>query len=141
MGSNTDKPKKLTDGAILIISIVLKHVMSSTAEVEIGEVLLNAKEGTVLRTTIEELGHPQTPTPLQTDNTTSTGNSNGTVKQKRTRAMDMRFYWVKDGVKQGQFNVYWGPGYQNLGDYATKHHSPAHHKEWETYTFTRMTDR
>jgi hypothetical protein len=42
--------------------------------------------------------------------------------------MDMRFYWIKDRVKQGQFNVYWGPGYQNLADYFTKHHSPAHHK-------------
>jgi hypothetical protein len=42
--------------------------------------------------------------------------------------MNMRFYWIKDRVKQGQFNVYWGPGYQNLADYFTKHYSPAHHK-------------
>jgi predicted transposase YdaD len=65
---------------------------------------------------------------LETDNTTATGYSNGKIKQKRTRAMDMRFYWVKDRVKQGQFHVYWGPGYQNLADYFTKHHSLAHHK-------------
>jgi hypothetical protein len=50
------------------------------------------------------------------------------LNQKRTKAMDMRFYWIQDRVKQGQFNVYWGPGYQNLADYFTKHHSPAHHK-------------
>jgi hypothetical protein len=42
--------------------------------------------------------------------------------------MDMRFYWIKDRVRQGQFNVYWGPGYQNLADYFTKHHLPAHHR-------------
>jgi hypothetical protein len=42
--------------------------------------------------------------------------------------MDMQFYWVKDRVKQGQFHVYWGPGYRNLADYFMKHHSPAHHK-------------
>jgi hypothetical protein len=78
--------------------------------------------------TMEELGHPQPQTPMEIDNTTATGYSNGTVKQKRTKAMDMRFYWVKDRVKKGQFNVYWGPGYQNLADYFTKHHSPAHHK-------------
>jgi hypothetical protein len=65
---------------------------------------------------------------METDNTTATGYINGTIKQKRTKAMDMRFYWIKDRVKQGQFNVYWGPGYQNLADYFTKHHSPAHHK-------------
>jgi hypothetical protein len=40
----------------------------------------------------------------------------------------MSFYWIKDRVKQGKFNVYWGTGYQNLADYFTKHHSQAHHK-------------
>jgi hypothetical protein len=42
--------------------------------------------------------------------------------------MDMRFNWIKDRVKQGQFQIYWGPGFQNLTDYFSKHHSPAHHK-------------
>jgi hypothetical protein len=112
----------------LNISKVLKHVMSSAAEAEIGAVFINAKEGAVLRTTLEELGNPHPPTPIETDNTTATGYSNGTIKQKRTKAMDMRFYWIKDRVKQGQFNVYWGPGYQHLADYFTKNHSPTHNK-------------
>jgi hypothetical protein len=128
MGSSTNTENKLTNGAILIISIVLKHVMSSAAEAEIGAVFIDAKEGAVLCTTLEELGHPQPPTPMETDNTTATGYSNGTIKQKRTNAMDMRFSLIKDRVKPGQFNVYWGPGYQNLADYFTKHHSPEHHK-------------
>jgi hypothetical protein len=42
--------------------------------------------------------------------------------------MDMHFYWVKDRVKQGQFHLYWGQGYQNFADCFTKHHSPTHHK-------------
>jgi hypothetical protein len=128
MGNRADTAKKLTNGPILIISTVLNYVMSSAAEAEIGAVFINAKDGAVLRTTLEELGHHQPPTPLETDNTTATGYINGTIKQKRTKAMDMRFYWIKDRVKQRQFNVYWVPGYQNLADYFTKHHSPAHHK-------------
>jgi hypothetical protein len=128
MNSNNKNDKKLTNGAILIISKVLEHVMSSTAEAEIGAVFINAKEEAVLRTTLEELGHKQPPTPLETDNTTDTGYRNGTIKQKRTKAMDMRFYWIKDRVKQGQFKIYWGSGFQNLADYFTKHHSLAHHK-------------
>jgi hypothetical protein len=128
MGNTTKNDKKLTNGAILIVSKVLKHVMSSAAEAEIGAVFINAKEVAVLRTTLEELGHKQPPTPMETDNTTATGYSNGTIKQKCTKAMDMRFYWIKDRVKQGQFKIYWGPGFQNLADYFTKHHSPAHHK-------------
>jgi hypothetical protein len=38
MGSSTKTDKKLTNGAILIISKVLKHVMSSAAEAEIEAV-------------------------------------------------------------------------------------------------------
>jgi hypothetical protein len=129
MGSSSSNTnKKLTNGAILIISTVLKHVMSSAAVAEIGEVFINAKEGAVPRTTLEELGHPKPPTPIETDNTTATGYSNGTIKQERTKAIDMCFYWIKERLKQGQFNVYWGPGCQKLADYFTKHHSPAHLK-------------
>jgi hypothetical protein len=109
MGNTTKNDKKLTNGAVLIVSKALKHVMSSAAETEIGAVFINAKEGAVLRTTLEELGHKQLPTPMETDNTTATGYINGTIKQKRTKAMDMRFYWIKDRVKQGQFKAYWGP--------------------------------
>jgi hypothetical protein len=70
MDSKTDKANRFTNGAILMINKVLKHVMSSVAEGKIGAVFLNAKEGTVIRTTLAELGHPQPSTPLETDSTT-----------------------------------------------------------------------
>jgi hypothetical protein len=43
MGSSTSVDKKLTNRAILIISKVLKHVMSSAAEAEIGAVFYKCK--------------------------------------------------------------------------------------------------
>jgi hypothetical protein len=42
----------------------------------------NVKERAVLRTTLEELGHKQPPTPMETDNITATGYSNATTKTK-----------------------------------------------------------
>jgi hypothetical protein len=85
MGNTTKNDKKLTDGAILIVSKVIKHVMSSAAEAEIGAVFINAKEGDVLRTTLEELGNKQPPPPMETDNTTATGYNNGTIKKNVQR--------------------------------------------------------
>jgi hypothetical protein len=83
---------------------------------------------------------PTAPTPMETDNTTATGYSNGTIKQKRTKAMDMHFYWIKDRVKQGQFDVYWGPGYKKLADYFTKH--IVFIKEWrDLHQRRRTTDK
>jgi hypothetical protein len=43
MGNSANTAKKLTNGEILIISTILKHVMSSEAEAEIGAVFINAK--------------------------------------------------------------------------------------------------
>jgi hypothetical protein len=54
MGNSADTANKLANGAILIISTVLKHVMSLAAEAEIGAVFINAKEGAFIRTTLEE---------------------------------------------------------------------------------------
>jgi hypothetical protein len=142
MGNTAKNEKKLTNRAVLIVSKVLKHVMSSAAEAEIGTVLINAKEGAVLRTTLEELGQKQPPTPLDTDNTTAKGYINGTIKQKCTKSMDMRFYWIKDRVKQGQFKIYWGPGFQNLADYFTQNIIRRRiTNEYETYTSTPTNDR
>jgi hypothetical protein len=43
--------------------------------------------------------------------------------------MDMRYHWLTDRVCKKQFDVYWSPGSENLGDYHTKHHSAQHHKD------------
>jgi hypothetical protein len=43
--------------------------------------------------------------------------------------MDMRYHWITYIVHQKQFDVYWRPGRENLGDYHTKHHSAQHHKD------------
>jgi hypothetical protein len=116
------------NGPVLTISKVIKAVMSAASEAEAGSLFINGKEVTVLRTSLEEIGHVQPATPIATDNSTASGIMNRTVKQQRSKAMDMRFYWVQDRVDQQQFWVYWAPGHTNLGDYFTKHHPPAHHR-------------
>jgi hypothetical protein len=47
--------------------------------------------------------------------------------------MDMRYHWLTDRVRQKQFDVYWRPGKDNLGDYHTKHHSAQHHKHMRQF--------
>jgi hypothetical protein len=129
LGNNTISPKKpLSNGPLLCHTTVLKRMVSSVAEAEFGALFVNAKEGTTTRAKLSEMDHKQDATELKTDNTTADGIINNTVQQKRSKAMGMRFYWVKDRVEKDQFNVGWAPGDTNMGDYFTKHHSPAHHK-------------
>jgi hypothetical protein len=116
------------NGAIHVHSSIMSVVLSSATEAELGALFFNGKEAAMLRTTLADMGHPQPATPIQTDNACAAGITNGTVKQRRSKAMDMRFYWIRDRVKQGQFLVHWRRGTDNLADYFTKHHSPAHHQ-------------
>jgi hypothetical protein len=51
------------------------------------------------------MGHSQDATELKTDNTAADGIINNTFQKKRSKAIDMRLYWVKDRVEQDQFNV------------------------------------
>jgi hypothetical protein len=115
--------------SILNVAAIIKNAVASAAESEVGACFHNAQSGAPLRVTLTELGHAQPPTPLRTDNSTAFGILNETIKQKRSKSMDMRYHWLTDRVRQKQFDVYWRPGRENLGDYHTKNHSAQHHKD------------
>jgi hypothetical protein len=116
------------NGAVHIVAKIIKAVMSSAAEAELGGLFINAKTAVPIRKTLEELGHKQPPTPIQTDNSTACGVVNNEIQPKATKAMDMRFYWLKDREARDQFKIYWRMGKLNKGDYVTKHHPAAHHQ-------------
>ena len=107
----------------------LQNVMASAAEAELGALFHNAQVTEPIRACLEELGHPQPQTPLKTDNSTAAGIVTSSIRQKKSKAMDMRFHWVKDRVSQKHFLVYWESGRTNRGDYFTKHFPPRHHME------------
>eukprot|EP00804_Cyclotella_cryptica_P005837 CCRYP_000123-RA/>CCRYP_000123-RA protein AED:0.35 eAED:0.34 QI:0/0/0/1/0/0/3/0/533 len=117
------------NGAIHTVAEIIKAVMSSAAEAELGALYINACKAVEERQILEEMGHPQPPTPIQTDNSTAEGIINARVQPKHTKAMDMRYHWLRDrAVNQNQFRFYWRPGTLNWADYFTKHHPPAHHR-------------
>lgn len=116
------------NGSIHTPATILRVVVASAAEAELGALYYNAKEAAWLRTSLQDLGHPQPATPIVTDNSCAAGIVNNTCKQRRSKAIDMRFYWVRDRIAQGQFTVLWRRGADNLADYFTKHHAPSHHR-------------
>ena len=77
---NKSEPDIL-NGAVLNLAAIMKMVLSSAAEAEFDALFHNTKEATPLRTTLEELGHPQPPTPVLVDNSTAVGLTNDTITQ------------------------------------------------------------
>jgi hypothetical protein len=80
---NKSPEQDTLNGSILNVASVIKNVVASAAESEVGAFFHNAQSGARLRVTLTELGHTQPPTPLRTDNYTAFGIMNKTIKQKR----------------------------------------------------------
>ena len=103
------KPIKL-NGNIAITCAILKLVAASAAEAELGALFLNAQEARIIRLTLAEMGHPQPPTPVHIDNSTCVGIVNNTIKRQRSRAMEMRYFWLLDQQMQKYFKFQYHPG-------------------------------
>ena len=85
------------------------------------------------------MGHPQPSTPVHVDSKRAFGILNETFQQRKSRSMNMRFFWVRVRVKQGQFRIFWGKETNNLADYFTKHHPPTHHRQMQgTYVLNHI---
>eukprot|EP00536_Pseudo-nitzschia_multiseries_P002668 jgi/Psemu1/5986/gm1.5986_g len=61
--------------------------------------------------------------------TAQEGVLNGTIKQKRSKMINMRFYWLEDRAEQDQFGIFWDSEKHNLADSPNKipPHPRSHH--------------
>ena len=115
------------NGAVLNISQIMKTIMSLVEEAEIGAMYVNAREAFLAQKNLNEMGHHQPRTPMQTDNTAAHSIVTNNVHPKRTKEMEMRFHWIQFRDAQYQFRYYWRPGSQNWADYWTKYFPACHH--------------
>ena len=61
-------------------SQILKHVMVSATEAELGSLFITGQKAVPIRTTLAEMNYPQPPTPIQFDNSTAVVIANKTVR-------------------------------------------------------------
>ena len=105
----------------------MSNFMSLADEAEIGATFINGQESAPIQTTLAELVQPQPLNPIGVDNSTAEGFVNDTIKQKRSKSINMCFYWVQVCTLQKQFPIYCKTVITNLGDYDTNHHPASHH--------------
>ena len=67
-----------------------------------------------------KLGYPQQPTTISVDNTVALGLAADTINAKRSKSMDVRFFWLRDRVRQLQFSMQHLRGRWNISDFFTK---------------------
>ncbi len=88
--------KNFNNRAVLTLSAIIKHVMSSVPKAELSALYYGCKMAAPLRTTLKELGYNQAnPTPITTNNITVQGLTMGTMIAKALKSMDQCFHWLK----------------------------------------------
>ena len=92
---SNDVTMPANNGAVLNIAQIIRTVKTSVAEAEIGEMFINTWEAVPQRMTLVEMGHPQPRTPMQTKNSSAYSVVTNNVQPRRTKAMDMHFYWLR----------------------------------------------
>ena len=80
MSSDTVHPPN--NDAILNIAQIIKNVMSSAAEAELGALYIMARDAVYIRIIIDKIVHTKPRTPIQTDNSTAKRIINNTVQLK-----------------------------------------------------------
>ncbi len=113
------KPIKL-NGTFYTNSVILKFVVASAAEAELGALFHNCQDGIVFRQTLANLGHRQPKMPVHCNNATAVGIGNNTIKRQQLHSMEMQYFWVGDKVAQEMYTLSWHPGQENLANYQIK---------------------
>ena len=66
-----EKIESTLNGIVYVVCKILRIIMTSAAESELGALFVNYQESVPIRITLEEMGHSQPPTPVQVDNSTA----------------------------------------------------------------------
>jgi hypothetical protein len=108
-----DSKNPSNNGAVHTVSKILKAIMSSAAEAELGTLYINAREAIPMRQLLKEMGNKQPKTPIETNNSTAFGVINNNFQPQCTKAMDMQFHWLRCRKSQNRFKYYWRPRTNN----------------------------
>jgi hypothetical protein len=70
------------NGAFYVNATIMKFVVASVAEAELGALFHNCQDGIIFRKTLADMGHPQPKTPVHCNNATAVGIANNTIKRQ-----------------------------------------------------------
>ena len=95
------------NGPVLTLAKIIKIVMSSVSEAELGAMFVPVQEMVAMRQTLQEMKLPQPKSPLQRDNSAAAGVVNNTIVPRKLKTMNRRLHWIRCKEAKGQFLYYW----------------------------------
>ena len=104
----------------------ISTVVSSATETQYAAAFIVGQAAISIIHTLSDLVYPQKENLITCDNQCAVGIANNILVLKRSKTINMRYYWIRDQIKMKVFKIIWKPGKFNLADIFTKAH-PVHH--------------
>ena len=89
------------NGSVLTLSQIIKFIVFSASEAELGALFITAQEMLEMRNTLEEMKWPQPKSPIYTHNSATVGVVNNTIVTRKLKKMDRRLHWLRCREAQG----------------------------------------
>ena len=89
-----NEPIPRDNGPVLSLAQIINMVMSLASEEQLSGLFITSKAMVTIQQTLKEMKLPQPRYPIQTDNSIANGFSKQTIVPKKTKSMDMIFYWL-----------------------------------------------
>ena len=89
-----DEPIQKWNVPVLTIAQIMKFVMESASESELGAMFITAQAMVLQQDTLEEMVWKQPRSPIKIDNSAAAGVVNNAIVPRELKAMDRRLYWL-----------------------------------------------
>jgi hypothetical protein len=132
-GPDDEQQLQAMQGPVATLCAIIPTVCQAANECEYACCYMTAQIGEHIRNTAEAFGHPQNATEIIYDNELSGKMANNTCKLRKSKAIAVRYHWLRDRVVQGHFKMVWRPGLHNLADFLSKAHPVHHYRTMEPY--------
>ena len=83
------------NGSVLTLSQIVKFVVSSALEAELGSLFIISQEMVEMKNTLEEIKWPHTKSPIQAENSAAAGVINNTIVPSKLKTIKRHLHWLR----------------------------------------------
>jgi hypothetical protein len=115
-----NKDDDMINAPFQVLAAVQKTISASVMEAEYIALFENGQNVIAACNTLLTIGYPKQTVTIFTDNACAVHMANDELKPRRTKALDMRYHWTRQQVRDGNLIIKWIQGADNLADFFTK---------------------
>ena len=97
----------MINGPVQILSSIQKTISASVTEAEYIALFDNGQNVLAIANTLLAITYPALVPTIYTDNECAVNMANDDIKERRTKAIDMRYHWTRHQIREQKLIIKW----------------------------------